>query len=80
VCVFVNDSSSESWRRETEREKKSEEKTPSESFEMGVCKKLLDQLLQDVAVQAETTVPKIIHSLQSDLILLENYSTADNET
>lgn len=47
---------------------------------MGVCKRLLDQLLQDVAVQAETTVSKIIHSILSDLILLENYSTADNET
>lgn len=42
--------------------------------------KLLDQLLQDVAVQAETTVPTIIHSIQSDLILLANYSMADNET
>lgn len=47
---------------------------------MGVCMKLLDQLLQDVAVQAETTVPTIIHSIQSDLILLENYSMVDNET
>lgn len=42
--------------------------------------KLLDQLLQDVAVQAETTVPTIIHSIQPDLILLENYSMADNES
>ncbi len=47
---------------------------------MGVCMKLLDQLLQDVAVQAETTVPTITHSIQPDLILLENYSMADNGT